>query len=907
MTGLVRLWLWAVSGRCYRMVRDDVLVAIEISPPSGTVTFLFTDVEDSTRLWDEHPSEMQAALERHDEILRAGLESHHGYVFATGGDGFCAAFGRVGDALSAASAVQDALREEPWPSDAVLGVRIGLHAGEAQERGGDYFGPAVNLAARVMSVASGGQILLSGATQELAADVDVLDLGVHELRGVSRRVRVWQLGTEDFGKLRVKSDYGNLPLPVTSFVGRSHEIDELGALVSGGRVVTLIGVGGVGKSRLVIETASRLRDEFPDGTWFCELAPVGDPASVIDAVAATLGAQQQPGMSLLESVVDSVLDRSMLLVFDNCEHVLDPVAELTSSLMTRAGSVAVLASSREPLGVAGERVWPVGKLDAASELFLSRAVEANAVFDPDPEDLAAIEGICARLDGIPLAIELAAARARSMTIADIEARLSDRFRLLRGSGRGGVERHQTLAATVQWSYDLLSETERALFERLSVFAGSFDVAAAETVCTDEVLVDEFDVVDVLSALVDKSLVTVDVAGLTSRYEMLETLRQFGEQRLDADLQVELKDRHLEHYTGVAQRANDTFDTVDSAAGNHTFSQEWDNLRDAMLWALTDERSERALSLLGPIHRYGCWNLRTEMDDWARQIIQQGDAPNLAYGVATYFHMSAGNFDEAVEVGEQGLRAVGWEVSRDTYWCWGAYAFALTRTSAQDRSKALHALHQAYEAGKVTGAMQHALFASAYALLIAGTDNESAARYANEAEELLADVAHPFHAAQVRLSLSRYSAVAGDLGHAVDLGRAAADIADDHNLPASACTAALNLAYLATIGALPDPRGSFRDAITRAHDARAWYSLLPGLHNLANWWANNGEPVPAGVLCGFLTHNGFNPDNDRPGLETATEAILQEDPEHADWLNLGSSMSREEVIAYTIERLEQSAD
>ncbi|MDH3683912.1 MAG: adenylate/guanylate cyclase domain-containing protein, partial [Acidimicrobiia bacterium] len=733
------------------------------------MTFLFTDIEGSTRLWEEHPTAMRAALERHDQILRSAIEAHGGYVFSTGGDGFGASFQRASDAVAAAAAAQDGLAAEDGPEATRLLVRMGLHTGEAHERGGDYFGPALNVAARVMSAGRGGQVLATDTARLLVTGPTFSDLGEHRLRGVSDLVRIWQVGTVDFGALRISGEAGNLPLPASSFVGRRHELVRLEAEVRGGRTVTLLGVGGVGKTRLAIEAAAGLGDEFGDGVWFCELAPVGDPSSVVDTVAAVLGVRQQPAMSMVDSIVDSVRGRRILLVLDNCEHVLAPASELASSLNTGASTVAVLATSREPLGIPGEQVWPVPALDAAAELFVTRAREADALFMPSDGDFVVIDGICGQLDGIPLAIELAAARVRSMTVTDIATRLEDRFRLLRGSGRGGVERHQTLAATMQWSFDLLNETERLLFMRLCVFSGGFDTNAVETVCIDGETIDDFDVVDLLASLIDKSMVTADRSGSTTRYSLLETFRQFGEQLLGHDRLVELKERHLDHYVDRALAAPWLWD-LGYQGGDRTLAAEWDNIRAAMGWALATGDGVRAGQLIRPAYGHAIVHLLSEVADWGQRLIELGDAPPDAYGAVSFFHGMAGDFDEQLRVGRIGLERFEWAVTPEMATLWGPYSTALRFVG--DQEEANSATRSAYQAFGQLGPASQAYWAAILALGLTRSHPAEASERAAESEQLVhAGGIHPFLAGSTLTFLSLFHAVNGNLPVAVRHGEA----------------------------------------------------------------------------------------------------------------------------------------
>jgi predicted ATPase/class 3 adenylate cyclase len=561
--------------------------------PSGTVTFLFTDIEGSTPLWDSFPDAMGAALARHDEILRSAVAANGGHVFSTAGDGVGAVFGRAASAITAALAAQRELSAEVWVGGPVLRVRMGVHTGEAEERDGDFFGPAVNRAARIMGAANGGQVLVSDLTSglvEQVAEVKLVDLGSIELKGVIEPVHVYGVAGDghewlDIPLLTGQVTRGNLPRLQTESVGDLANLQRRVANLAQTSVVTLTGSGGVGKTRAAIEIGWLVVDEFVDGVWLVELAPVSDPDLAVTAIATTLGAHLQPGSTMIESVVDWCLGRRMLLIVDNCEHVLDPVVEVVEAIVTGCPTVTIIATSREPLGVAGETVARIASLDEryATELFVLRARSADAGFEPTDADGDAIAGICRRLDGIPLAIELAAARIRSLSPAELLERLDDRFRLLRGGGRGGLERHQTLRATVAWSYQLLAGDAQLLFDRLSVFAGSFDLAAAESVCAGDDL-DPYDIVDLLGDLVDKSMVVASRTDRGTRYRLLETLRQYGEERLDDRAETAaVRDAHVRHFVDVARRLEPLWQSPDQAAIGKRFDDDWENFGAAHAW------------------------------------------------------------------------------------------------------------------------------------------------------------------------------------------------------------------------------------------------------------------------------------------------------------------------------------
>jgi predicted ATPase/class 3 adenylate cyclase len=605
--------------------------------PSGVVTFLFTDVEGSTRRWEADAEAMRAALAAHDEVLRSAIKSHDGFLFKHTGDGVCAAFASPRSAVDAAVAAQRGLE---------LPVRMGVATGEAELRGADYFGAVLNRAARVMAAGHGGQVLLAESTAGLLTGVDLLDLGPRRLRDLPTPVQVFQVKAEglrtDFPPLRaLDASPGNLRPAVTSFIGRESEAGEVQAAVKAHRLVTLTGVGGVGKTRLALEVAGRLVDEFPDGVWFFELAAVTDPAAVPDAVAAVLGITQQPGRSVAESVAAALEGRVRLLVFDNCEHLLDAAADLIEAILAASATTKMVATSREGLGIGDERLWPVPSLDvgagvdsAAVALFVERAQHVSPRFTvgEDGEADAVVE-ICRRLDGIPLAIELAASRMAAMTAGEVRDRLDQRFRLLVGSRRG-LERHHTLRHAVAWSYDHLDEPEKALLERCSVFAGGFDLHSACAVAGFPDDPDDFATLDLLDGLVRKSLLVADRSAVRTRFSMLETIRQFAEEQLVAGGEAsEIRAAHSRYF---AQREADILALWDSPRQRQAydwFTIELANLRTAFRWAADHGDLDVAAPLASYAGLLGFGVQPYEPNAWAEELIGPAravDHPRLAF-------------------------------------------------------------------------------------------------------------------------------------------------------------------------------------------------------------------------------------------------------------------------------------
>jgi predicted ATPase len=627
------------------------------------VTFLFTDVEGSTRRWEADADSMRVALAAHDEVLRAAIDAHGGSMFKHTGDGVCAAFASPRSAVDAAVAAQRGLE---------LPVRMGLATGEAELRGADYFGAVLNRAARVMAAGHGGQILVAESTAGLLNGVDLVDLGPRRLRDLPTPVGVFQVRATglrtEFPALRaLDASPGNLRAATTSFIGRESEVAELRAAMKAHRLVTLTGVGGVGKTRLALEVAARLADEFPDGVWFFELAAVTDPAAVPDAVAAVLGITQQPGKTVTGSVASALEGRLRLLVFDNCEHVVDSVADLVEAILASSVTVTILATSREGLGVGEEQLWRVPSLDvnsgtesAAVNLFLDRARSVVSDFSlAQPGEADAVVEICRRLDGIPLAIELAASRMASMTASEVRDRLDQRFRLLVGSRRG-LSRHQTLRHAVAWSYDHLDDAEKPLLERCSVFAGGFDLESACAVMGSD---DDFATLDLLDALVRKSLLLADRSSGRTRFSMLETIRQFAEEQLVTRGEAsEIRAAHSRYFAAREAEIMAVWDSPRQRDAYDWFTIELANLRIAFRWAADHGDLDVAVPIATYAGLLGACVQTFEPIAWAEELIEPAravDHPRLAflYVIASLCYMT-GRIEAAVGYSEAGQIVLG---------------------------------------------------------------------------------------------------------------------------------------------------------------------------------------------------------------------------------------------------------
>ncbi len=611
--------------------------------PTGTVTLLLADVAGSTRLWETQPKEMTAALARLNNVVSGVIAAHDGVrpVEQGEGDSFVAAFARASDAVAAALEIQRA----PL---APIRLRIGLHTGEIQLRDeGNYAGPTINRTARLRDLGHGGQTLLSGATEAmvldaLPSDAWLSDLGTHPLRDMPRPERVVQLCHPDvvnaFAPLRVPKVVATqrLPLQLTSFVGRDGQLTQLQELLAQNRVVTLTGAGGVGKTRLAIQVAAAMARDFDDGVWYVDLAPITDPELVPLTVARAFGLPDQPGRSTMDTLTRFIADRQMLVVLDNCEHLLDASAELVVALLRGAAQLTLLATSREAIGVAGEVSWRVPSLspaDEAIELFNDRARHARPDFTLTDDNAATVGEICARLDGVPLAIELAAARVRALSLSEILESLHDRFRLLTGGARTAVRRQQTLRASVDWSHALLTEPERALFRRLAVFLGGFDLEAAQFACGGA-KVRRYQVLDQLSLLVDKSLVVADDTGGRTRYRLLETVRQYALEKLGESGEADaVRTRHRDHYTAMAA-------VLDAPAGSDYEQRleqaeiEIDNLRAAFGWSRENADVELALALASSLQPL--WQARGRLREgltWLDAVLADDNAGHLEVAAA----------------------------------------------------------------------------------------------------------------------------------------------------------------------------------------------------------------------------------------------------------------------------------
>jgi predicted ATPase/class 3 adenylate cyclase/Tfp pilus assembly protein PilF len=658
------------------------------SPPTGTVTFLFTDIEGSTKMWERHPQAMHSALSRHDEILRHAIEERGGYVFKTVGDAFCCVFPTAPDALEAALATQRRLLSSEWEETGPLRVRMALHMGAAEERDGDYFGPPVNRVARLLSAAHGGQVLLSLPTHEMVRDqlpagMSLVELGEHHLKDLFRPERVFQLVVPDlpseFPPLRTLDTYrNNLPLQPTPLIGREKEVAQVCDLLrrEETRLLTLTGPGGIGKTRLALQAAADLLEDFRDGAFFAPLATQSEAELFFSAIAETLGVREIGEQLLGESLKEHLREKRLLLLLDNFEQVLGAAPAVTELLAASPG-LKVLATSRAPLGLYGEKEYAVPPLSVpdvrhlpdlktlsqyeAVRLFIERAKSAKADFEVTNESAPVVAEICVRLDGLPLAIELAAARIKMLPPKALLERLSSRLKLLTGGARDLPERQRTLRGAIEWSHALLDEGERVLFARLAVFSGGRTLEAIEAICDaqGDLPVDAFEGV---SSLLDKSLLRQEEGPESEpRFVMLETIHEYAREKLEQSAEAEeIKRAHAEYFLTLAEEANPELKGPNQLKWLERLEAEHDNMRAALSWALEQAEAQLALRLGGALWWF--WYLHGHYSEGRRwleaalavagRVSPSAQAMALA-GVGA-LAMDQGDLDRVEEAGEEGL-------------------------------------------------------------------------------------------------------------------------------------------------------------------------------------------------------------------------------------------------------------
>lgn len=860
--------------------------------PSGEVTYLFTDVVGSSKQWQHNPNDMHEALRIHDGVIRAVFARHHGFVFSVAGDAFGAAFQRARDAVAAAVDIQLGLAQA-ISGDVVIAVRVGLHTGDSLERDGNYFGTNVNRAARIQAIGRGGQVLMSQRVADLVSDqlpggYDLASIGEQTLRSFEDHeelVQLLGLGMSDDTSIGRSAVVDNLPRPATRFVGRLDDVADVSNELGPGAVLTLVGLGGLGKTRLSIEVARNVAADFVDGVWWIDLAPLTDAGAIASTISAMLGVGQQRS-DQADAVIDRLADQRALLVFDNCEHLIDGVAGLVSSIHARCPSVGVLATSREPLGVGGEQVWPVrplGLSDEAIDLIIDRVAERDASLDTSHWDRSDLAQLCGRLDGMPLAIEMAAARLQTMSPREVLRRLEDRFRLLRSRQRDVSDRHQTLLAALDWSYDLLELDERTLFDRLSVFGGTFDLDAAEQICSADPL-DRYDVIDLMASLVDKSLVTVLRAGGSTRYRLLETVRQYASSHVGVEQAAVLRGRHLRYMAGLMMTTKvlwNAFAREDFDVAWNTYVTEWDNVRGAVAWAVHTNDSDQCAVLLESIWTYAAESFHFESGDWARESLEIRPPPVAAYAMVALKSRRR----RAQELIAEALELVR---PHDQPVAGASYIYLVDegmKVAAGDRAAALAAgtlaLHHSAAIGPTDVALQKASMAE----YLAVTDPPRAAEYAADVREFLQASANPMRAiAMVRLGL--YEAASGRLDAGYQLCASGARVAGEAGLDWTESMAAGAQARLAMEHATGDPATDVSAALRLHRQKRAWYALWFLVSEMMPWLRSSGRDGLADTIENYLASNDI-----RAGSTTVAS----------------TAMTREDLIDTVLKELEETHD
>jgi predicted ATPase/class 3 adenylate cyclase len=632
--------------------------------PTGAVVFLFSDIEGSTRRWERYTDAMRDAVRRHDEIVRFEIERRRGHVFKTIGDAFCAAFWTVGEALETAVAVQQELAGEDFAGVDGLRVRIAIHAGETDERGGDYFGPAVNRTARLLSTGHGGQILVSGLARDLAAanppsGIALRHLGTLPLRDLSEPERVYQAVApglaSEFKPLRLlETPPNNLPRQTTSFVGRDEDLSQVSALLDGASLVTVVGAGGIGKTRLALEAAASRLNEFPDGAWLVDLSRISHGELVASSVLSALGEEQSADIPPFDALLRHLEGRELLIVLDNCEHVVAEAARIAAAVQERCPRVVLLATSREALDVSGERIHRLPTLDppSAARLFIERAQAADRTFEAGVS-FAIVQEICRRLDGIALAIELAAARTRTMSVESLSRHLE--LRVLAG-GRDRRPRQQTMQALIDWSYDLLSEEERAVLRSCSIFLGGFTLETATAVCALEGT-GEWRALELLSSLVDKSLLVLDARHEEQRYRLLEPIREYAQEKLVSGNEVQaVARRHAQAFASLARAAYAQWESGPGPNWLARLEPDLSNFRATLRWTIEEAHDlplgAQAVDGLAPV--FLRLTLVAEGIEWCDRVLQAGltlppaEEARLRYGLSMLYNNQGANRSSIAE-------------------------------------------------------------------------------------------------------------------------------------------------------------------------------------------------------------------------------------------------------------------
>ncbi len=761
------------------------------SYPTGTVTFLFTDIEDSTRLWQEQPQAMAAAHARHDAILRQAIAGQQGYIFQVVGDSFSAAFHQAPDGLRAALEAQRRLQDS-LPDSLQVKVRMGLHTGSAEIReDGKYDGyVTVASAQRVMSAAHGGQVLLSQVTADLLGSLPegaaLHDLGEHQLKSLRSPVHLYQLAApglaQEFPPIQsLNAAPGNLPPQLTSFVGREKQLADTARLLAGSRLLTLTGSGGTGKTRLALELAEAQLVNFQHGAWLVELAPVSDAKYIVSTVNSVFSLHEVQGASPLGVLTDYLRDKQLLLLLDNCEHLVEACAQLAHHLLQECPALKILASSREALGASGESVYRVPSLpeEEARRLFIERAAKADARFRAAESSLPFINQVCARLDGIPLAIELAAARVALFSVQQIAERLNDRFKLLTGGARTAIPRQQTLRALIDWSYQLLNASEQRALRGLAVFSGGWSYEAAEA------LIGEAEALDCLTGLVNKSLVNVDDQDGQSRYSYLETIRQYASEKLvEAGEAEQARSRHLRFMVGFVKAGRPEYDGMDPAWLDR-LDRERDNLRAALDWAVNNHIEEAIdLALNSSVY----WSSRDYISEalhWLQIILEKSEGLEsctaeraAVYSLLGWNSILVGHHRDGRAASESAM-ALAQKSGADRAYVLACCTLALASIFLGDNPAAQEAIDKGERLARQKDVKQElamVIFTKAQMVYFSTRDGVQAKTYLEESIRLSRDVGNRWDTAFQVFGQARLAASLGDMDSARSMFNQGTEIA-----------------------------------------------------------------------------------------------------------------------------------
>jgi predicted ATPase/class 3 adenylate cyclase len=882
--------------------------------PTGTVTFVFSDIEGSTVRWDSNRDAMQAAVRRHDELMHAAIESNNGYIFKTIGDAFCAAFGAAEQALAATLAAQRSIGAEDWTAVGGLRVRMAIHTGIADERNDDYFGPTVNRVARLLAIGHGGQVLVSGAARALIEErltphVRLLDLGMHRLKDLSTPERVFQLGAEglasDFPPLRsLDAVPNNLPAQITALIGRDDELAEIKDLVERSRLVTMIGPGGIGKTRTALQVAADLARD--DGAWFVDLASCEDPSLVPSAVAGVFDVADEGGsIRLIDRVATALKTKKLLIVLDNCEHVVGASAEAVDRLLQACPDVRFLATSREALAIAGEEIFRMPSLPVppeaesiaaeeamqygAAALFVARARAAQKSFALTDQNAPLVADIVRRLDGIALAIELAAPRIKVLTLAQLSQRLDDRLKLLTGGSRTALPRQQTLRATIAWSYDLLGDVERSVLRQSAVFRGSWTLEAVEAVWHDDAFPEE-DAFDAVAALVDKSLLVVEGSDEDEhRYRLLESTREYALERLDeAGEREDASARHRAYFSERAADAGRTFWETDSDRWVGLIRRDIENYRAAINSAFASEGDREAGAAMVANLR-GFWWMAARRE--GRALVERArsalpdDAPDSTRGLLSLASgVLADSATEAAEAIAEAERLLGEGGDHRTR-AEALVALADAVGNAGKFSEAVEIAERAVEsarAARIARQIGFVLSSAAYRLACAG-DNERSRALFDEAEPVVRRCDDRPALARLQVIRAEILFAAGDGARALECVREAGAIYRERRNEFWLNTALLNeAAYLVAENDLDGAWSAAREALQLAQRREDAFGAAVAIGHLARVAAES-DAAHAARLLGFVDAayarvGSLREPTERRGYDRSLELIRAAAPE-----------------------------